>query len=151
MPLPNPAYKRGAVVEAAPAADPLGGWKARGCEAVVKEGALIVTGTGPTPFLGFAAGKIGGSTVVALRIKCLAGGEGKIEWLPTPQATDRAKSVPFTLKASGEWQEITVTLPAEGTIGILRLYVPAQKAPVALEKVTIKPTQGKSQTWSFAK
>ena len=153
VPLPNPAYHANAKPEAAtpPGADPLGGWKARGCEAVIKDGALIVTGTSPMPFLGFAAGKIGGPTTVSLRVKSSGGGEGKVEWLPTPQATDKAKSVAFTLKASGEWQELTVTLPAEGTRGILRLYLPAQKDPLTLDWIEVKPTQGRSQRWNFDK
>ncbi len=151
VPLPNPTYNPTARPEAAapPAVDPLGGWKARGCEAVVKDGALIVTGTGPAPFLGFAAGKISGPTVVSLRVRSIAGGAGKVEWLPTPQDTDKAKSVLFNLKASEEWQEVTVALPAKGTLGILRLYLPAQKEPLMLDWIEVKPTQGKSQRWSF--
>lgn len=153
VPLPNPTYNAKAKPETAatPAVDPLGGWKARGCEAVVKDGALTVTGAGPTPFLGFAAGKIGGPTTVSLRVKSSGGGPGKVEWLPTPQATDKAKSVAFTLQATGEWQELTITLPAEGTLGILRLYLPAQKAPLTVDWIEVKPTQGKSQRWNFDK
>ena len=153
VPLPNPAYNASARPEAAapPAADPLEGWKARGCEATVKNGIVTLTGTGSTPFLGFAAGKIGGPTVVSLRVRSTAGGAGKVEWLPTPQDTDKAKSVLFNLKASEEWQELTVTLPAEGTLGILRLYLPAQKEPLLLDWIEVKPAQGKSQRWSFDK
>lgn len=153
VPLPNPTYNAKAkpTTETAPVADPLEGWKARGCEVTVKNGIVTLTGTGPTPFLGFAAGKLGGPTVVSLRVRSIAGGAGKVEWLPTPQDTDKAKSVLFNLKASEEWQELTVTLPAEGALGILRLYLPAQKEPLMLDWIAVKPTQGRPQRWSFDK
>ncbi|WP_395143113.1 sulfatase, partial [Armatimonas sp.] len=153
VPLPNPAYdaKARPTTQATPIADPLEGRKARGCEATVENGIVTITGAGPTPFLGFAAWKLGGPTVVSLRVRSIVGGAGKVEWLPTPQDTDKAKSVAFTLKASAEWQEVTVALPAEGALGILRLYLPAQKESLMLDWIEIKPTQGKPQRWSFDK
>ena len=54
-------------------------------------------------------------------------------------------------RSSEEWQEVTVALPAEGTLGILRLYLPAQKESLMLDWIAIKPTQGKPQRWSFDK
>ncbi len=129
-------------------ADLLLGWKARQCEAVVKGGLLIVTGTGSTPFLGLAAGKVSGPAVITFRAQAAAGGAGKVEWLPTPQAVAQAKSVAFQLAGNG-WQEVRVTLPADGTLGIVRLYLPAQTEPVQLDWIELKPTQGKTQRWNF--
>jgi hypothetical protein len=128
--------------------DPLQGWKARQCEAAVKDGILSVNGTGSTPFLGFAAGKAGGPATLAFRAQSAAGGAGKVEWLPTPQATAQAKSVPFQL-AGGGWREVSVTLPADGALGIVRLYLPAQREPVLLDWIELKPTQGRTQRWDF--
>jgi arylsulfatase A-like enzyme len=152
VPKPNPAYNATAAADGAnPQAgstDPLLGWKARGCEATVKEGVLTVSGTGNAPFLGFGAGKLSGPATVAFRSKSTVGGPGKVEWLPTPQAADKAKSVSFQLKG-GDWQEVRVELPAEGALGIIRLYLPAGKEPVSLDWVELKPAKTKLQRWDF--
>ena len=65
-----------------------------------------------------------------------------------PQATAQAKSVAFQLTGSA-WQEVSVTLPADGPLGIVRLYLPAQNEPVQLDWIELKPAQGKSQRWDF--
>ncbi len=125
----------------ASADDPqLQGWKARSCTATVAEGMVTVTGKGEEPFLGLAAGKLVGPAVMKFRARSATGGGGKVAWLPTPQATDKAKSVAFQLTA-GDWQEVTVALPAEGALGIVRLYLPAQKAPVQLDWIELQSGQ----------
>ena len=118
----------------------LQGWKARSCTATVKDGIVTVTGKGEEPFLGFAAGKLAGPTVVTFRARSTAGGEGKVEWRPAPQDTAKARSVAFQL-AAGDWQEVKVTLPAEGPLGIVRLYLPAQKTPVQLDWIELRSGQ----------
>ncbi len=133
IPVRNPNYGK---VAAAPA-DPLQGWKARGCMAEVKNGVVTLTGQNDAPFLGFAAGNIVGPTVVRFRVRSATGGAGKVEWLPTPQAADKAKSVEFQL-AGGDWQEVKVELPAEGPLGIVRLYLPAQKEAVQLDWIALQ-------------
>jgi hypothetical protein len=122
---------------ASPADDAaLQGWKARGCTATVKDGIVTVTGKGSEPFLGFAAGKLVGQTVMRFRSRTATGGKGKVEWLPTPQASEKAQSIAFQLSA-GDWQEITVELPAEGALGIVRLYLPAQTERVQIDWVEL--------------
>ena len=154
VPKPNPAYESAATDDDKPAAktaalaDPLDGWKARACDAVVKDGLLIVTGKGTAPFLGLAAGKIGGPTVVKFRARSTTGGAGKVEWLPTPQAADKVRSVAFQL-AGGAWRELTIELPAVGPLGIVRLYLPAEKDAVQLDWIELNPAQGKTQRWDF--
>ncbi len=130
------------------AKDPLLGWKARACAAAVKDGIVTVTGKGDAPFLGFSAGKMSGATVVKFRVRTATGGAGKVEWLPTPAAVDEAKSVPFQI-TGGEWQEVSVPLPAEAVLGIVRLYLPAQKEPVQLDWIELKPAGNKSQRSDF--
>ena len=145
VPKPNPAYS--ATATAAAPVDPLGGWKARSCEAGVKEGMLTITGTGPAPFLGLAAGNMTGPAVVKLRVRSAAGGSGKVEWLPTPQAAEKARSIPFNC-AAGDWQELRVELPTKGTLGILRLYLPAQKEMVQVDWIEVQA--GKTtRRWDF--
>jgi hypothetical protein len=129
--------KAAAKTAAASDDDPvLQGWKPRSCEAVVKDGVLTMTGIGAAPFLGFAAGKLAGPGEVKFRARSASGGAGKVEWLPTPQASDQARSVTFQL-TGGDWQEVSVQLPAEGALGIVRLYLPAKKVPVQIDWIEI--------------
>ena len=148
MPLPNPAYRPGTADAPAAAADPLDGWKARGCDAAVKDGIVTVTGKSDAPFLGCGAGKMSGPTVVTFRARTAGGGAGKVEWLPTPAATEKAKSVEFKL-TGGDWQSVTVELPADGVLGIVRLYLPAAAQPVELDWVELKSAKGKPRRWEF--
>jgi hypothetical protein len=129
-------------------ADPFEGWKLRGCEGVVKAGVLTVTEKSKTPFLAFGARKFAGSTVVKFRIRSTTGGAGKMEWLTSSQQSEQAKSVPFVV-TGGDWQEQTVNLPATGSLGIVRLYLPADTAPVQLDWVELKSAGGDSQRWDF--
>ena len=126
----------------------LQGWKVRNSTATVKDGVVIVVGKGNAPFLGLAAGKFAGPSVLRLRARSATGGAGKVEWLPTPQAVDKARSVAFQL-AGGDWQELSVALPAEGALGIVRLYLPAATDPVQLDWVELKSGRGKPQRWDF--
>jgi hypothetical protein len=169
VPVPNPAFdpamyhpelegqqKPRAKAKAAPQAiaktaavsedDPvLQGWKPRSCRAVVKDGVLTVTGKDDAPFLGFGAGKLAGPAELKFRARTASGGAGKVEWLPTPQANDKARSVPFRL-AAGDWQEVSVKLPAEGALGIVRLYLPAQKEPVQLDWIVLQNEKEKRRS-----
>ena len=148
IPLRNPAYDPNTAKPAAQidASDPLQGWKARNCEAVVKEGVVTITGRGDAPFLGVGAG-VNGPAVVKCRVRCPSGGDGKIEWLLPGKNQAGAKSVPFTLKP-GDWQVLTVNVPADGPIGILRVYLPAQRQPVEIDWIELRAT-GKPRRWSF--
>jgi hypothetical protein len=138
--------KAAATATATSDGDPvLQGWKPRSCEAVVKDGVLTMTGKGSAPFLGFAAGKLVGPTEVKFRARSASGGAGKVEWLPTPQAADKARSVAFQL-SGGDWQEVSVKLPAEGALGIVRLYLPAQQEPVELDWIELKRTEQNRRT-----
>ncbi len=145
VPKRNPSYGKVAVVPA----DPLQGWKARSCNARVSESVVTITGKGTAPFLGYAMGKANGPAVVKLRTRSRSGGEGKIEWIPSGKVTTDADlhSVPFVLKG-GAWEDVSIEVPAQGPLGIVRLYLPAQAQPVELDWVEIK-TGGKPKRWEF--
>jgi arylsulfatase A-like enzyme len=129
-------------------ADPsLQGWKARNCEATVKDGIVTVLGKSSTPFLGVGAAA-SGPTVVRFRARSGGGGEGKIEWLGSGVSAGPPQSVPFALRP-GEWQTATVDIPGNGPLGILRLYLPAQKEPVELDWIELKPRGGGTRRWDF--
>lgn len=124
----------------------LQGWKARNCSASVKGGIVTVRGSGSAPFLGVGAG-IDGPGTVTFRTRTAAGGEGKIEWIPPGKNPDGANTAAFTIKP-GNWQTVTTKVPAEGPLGILRIYLPAQQQPVEVDWVELKGT-GKPRRWDF--
>lgn len=72
------------------------------------------------------------------------GGAGKVEWVPSGGS---AQCAPFQISA-GDWQDISVDIPATGPLGIFRLYLPAQSAPVELDHVELKGSE-KSRKWNF--
>jgi arylsulfatase A-like enzyme len=112
----------------------LQGWKARDCKASVKDGLLRLTNIGSEGFLGFSAAKHSGPTTAKFRIKAKAG-TSHFDWLPGGVGSQQ-KRVDFTLKG-GEWEEITVELPAEGPLGIIRLYLPMQAQPVEIDWIEL--------------
>ena len=128
----------------------LEGWKARACTTTAREGIITMMGTGAAPFLGFSAGKLAGPATMRFRTRSAAGGIGKVEWLPTPTSQDLARSVAFQT-TGGDWQETSVELPAEGPLGILRLYLPARNQAVEIDRIELKPANGKPIRWDFNK
>lgn len=52
------------------------------------------------------------------------------------------------LLAAGDWQEVTLNMPATGPLGIVRLILPAQKLPVDVDWIELKP-EGKPKRWEF--
>ena len=145
-PATNPAAS--AATKPANASDtPTLGWTERQCAAVRKDGALAVTGKGATPFLGIGAGTNGPGEVV-IRARCASGGEGKVEWLSPGKPPGEPKSVPFTLAAGTEWQDVSVRIPDDANIGILRIYLPAQNQQVEVKSIELK-TAAKPKRWEF--
>jgi hypothetical protein len=153
VPKPNPAYKpapaRPANNKAATlAADPLEGWKARQCEAVVAGGVLTMTGKSGAAFLGHAMGRAQGPANVTLRLRSASGGEGKVEWLGDVTAGVEPKFVTFNVPA-GDWAELTVPVPAQGLLGTTRLYLPTSGKPLELDWVEVTTKGAKPQRWEF--
>ncbi len=159
VPIRNPNYNAQAkpgddkrmtkATSGTPAADDnprLQGWKARGCNASVKDGIVTMRGTNSAPFLGVGAGTIG-PAVVKLRVRCAGGGDGKIEWITPGADAKTAKSAPFQLK-QGDWQEVSINIPADEAVGILRVYLPAQQQSVEIDFIELHGT-GKEKRWTF--
>jgi len=148
---PRPREKPRPKTAARPAATDDGeaalqGWKARNCSAAVKDGVLSVGNLTDASFLGFAAGKHSGASVVRLRIKA-GGGVSHCDWLPGG-AQAQAQSVPYTLDG-GDWQEIMIEVPATGPLGIVRVYVPKQDRPVLIDWIEITSKAGKPTRTEF--
>jgi arylsulfatase A-like enzyme len=125
----------------------LQGWKARGCLATVKDGVVAVKANDAAPFLGVGAG-VAGPAAVSFRARCAKGGAGRVEWVRPGAAPKREDTAPFTL-APGDWQTLDVAVPAEGQLGILRLYLPAVQQQVEVDWIELKPKDGKPRRWEF--
>ena len=146
VPIRNPAWK----ADGKPAADPLQGWKARGCTAAVKEGIVTSTGNTADPFLGFAAGKLEAGAKLRLSIKS-SGGAGKIEWLPggKPDAATAPPPVTFEIKAD-DWTEVSAAIPTSGEQpGILRLHLPASEHSVSVDWIELSGGGANLRRWDF--
>ena len=161
VPVPNPAFdpkkyhpelegkqqpkgKAKAPVRDRDDGDPaLQGWKARDCKASVKEGILRLTNIGDACFLGFSAGKHSGPGTATFRIRAKAG-VSHFDWLANG-TEGKARRAGFTLKG-GDWEEVTVQLPATGPLGIVRLYLPMQEQPVEIDWIEINSGEGGKPT-----
>jgi len=113
----------------------------------VKDGIVTLKGTDSTPFLGVGAG-VSGPATVAFRMRGGAGGNGKVEWLQPGTAPKAEHTVPYTLTA-GAWQTVTLRLPADGPLGIFRLYLPASRQPVDVDWIELTPDAGTPRRWDF--
>lgn len=142
VPVLNPGYVR---PESTPPQDPLLGWKARQCSAVVRDGSLVITATGTDPFLGFAAGKLPAEAKLRFRIRSDER-TGRVAWLPTPDAKDAPTPATYQV-TPGEFTEVTVPIPAPGDkTGIIRLYLPA---PAELDWIELEQPGAKPRRWDF--
>lgn len=146
IPKLNPAYKKAETVDRQ-SGDPLKGWLARNCEASAAPQVLTISSTTANPFLGFAAGGATGPGTLSFRVKAPKGGTGIIEWIPPGGAASESRSVAYEF-AAGDWQEVRVDLPADARIGILRLYLPAQKQSVELDWIHLQ-SASKPRRWDF--
>ncbi len=141
------ATKESPNTAAADLADPaLQGWRARGCTATVKDSILHLTQLTNAPFLGFSAAKISGPSTVKVRLKADAG-TSHLDWLPSG-VLSQAQSVPWA-HPGGDWQEISIPIPATGPLGIVRLYLPKQEQPIEIDWIEIAPQTDPAQRTNF--
>ena len=143
FPRPNPAYKG---PKNAIASRPLGGWVPKSCKAQITDGKLVVTGEGRSPFLGLSGLKIEGPATMTVR--ATSGGPAMVTWRTADQETfpQDGQSVEFTLVAG---EDSRVELPVKGSLLHLRLHLPAQVNPVALDAVKLQGASGEPVAWDF--
>ncbi len=122
--------------------DPLMGWKNRGCKATIASGELKLQAQTAAPFLGFSVGKQNGPVQVTFRIQVAQAGAGKIEWIPPGAAQDAAQSVPYSVTGT-EMTTVTVRVPWEKPVGILRIYLPTGAAAAAIDWIEIETPSSK--------
>jgi arylsulfatase A-like enzyme len=148
-PKPNPAYRAASAATPKRAARPLGGWVPKNSEAEEKGGLLVVTGTGRAPFLGITNLRQAGP--VTLRLKAQTGaGPAKVQWRTANQENfpDEGQVQEFDLNAGAETE---VTVPVNGLLQHLRLYLPAQSQSVSLDWIEIQSAKsaGEPKRWDF--
>jgi arylsulfatase A-like enzyme len=124
----------------------LQGWKARDCKAAVKDGVLHITDIGDACFLGMSANKHRGPSTARFRIKAKAGAS-HFDWLANGTEA-KAHRADFTLKG-GDWEDVTVQIPATGPLGIVRLYLPMQEQVIEIDWIEIQSSEGKPTRTEF--
>lgn len=153
VPKPNPSYNPGAG-KRAKTSDPLLGWVPKQCTAERTPSGLRITADGRNPFLANVQIKQGGPLVLRLRVRSTAGGAGKVQWRTASQDTfpQTGQIVPFKLPASGDWQEVKITLPIEGELVHFRLYPPVGDKPVeiAWAELGAAAPERTIRQWNFA-
>jgi hypothetical protein len=151
-PIPNPAYDPKKDPAVAEASRPFGGWKAQGCSAEEKDGALIVTGEKAASFLGIAGLKLAGPVDIVLRTKGAAG-RAKVQWRTSDQEEfpKEGQIAEFDYPGGDEFRETVVTLPTKDFAVHLRIYLPKGSQPIAFDQIEAKPRAGKSAKWTFEK
>jgi hypothetical protein len=126
----------------------LEGWKARGLTYTTKDGIVTAAPTNNAPFIGVGSAASGPATF-KFRARCAKNSEAKIEWLKPSADKNEAnpQSVAYTLNG-GDWQEISVSIPAAGALGVLRFYLPANSGPVEIDWIDLQGTSTKKH-WDF--
>ncbi len=153
QPIPNPGYRAPAPAQGKPAAvKTTEGLVVRKGTMEIAEGALRVIATGGEPFLGTAQGRVSGPVKIRLRMRAATGGGARFAWKAPDQADfQEGQVVDYTLSGGGQWQEIEADLPVTGSLGTLRLYLPAKSGEtVEIASIRIEGAKGAPKVWEFA-
>ncbi|MDP7014435.1 MAG: sulfatase [Pirellulaceae bacterium] len=151
-PKPNPGYNATSENKPVGKSDSIAGLVARKCKVVNAEGAIRVTGEGRLPFLGTAQVKFAGPLTMKLRGRSPTGGKGRVQWRTNGQDTfpESGQVVSYDLPAGKTWRTVSVSLPIEGRAGVIRLYLPAEKAAVELQSIEFVDKRGGKKVWDFS-
>ena len=92
---------------------------------------------------------VSGPATLKFRVRNARHAESQIEWLNPrgDQKGEKPQSIAYTLDG-GDWQEVTVDIPATGALGILRLHFPVQQESIELNWVELQGF-GTKRRWSF--
>jgi arylsulfatase A-like enzyme len=151
-PRPNPGYKPTQPRITKPLAPddgsgPIAGWKIRSMKATPTSDGVRLEGNGRTPFLGTAKYKFSGAGELRLRVKAPAGGPAQVHWrLEGENEFQPEHATQFDLTADAEWREVAVPVPSKGGVVQLRVFLPADKGPIELNRIDVSPSgAGRSQ------
>jgi len=136
VPVPNPNYNAAAAA--------MGRWVAKNCRFAVRDGVLRIEPTSSSAFVATASLKIAGPVVASYRVKCPAGGTGKMQWRTAGQEKFPAQGqiASFDVPAASEWREVRVELPVDGTLIHLRLYPGVAHGEVQIDWIQLSGAGG---------
>jgi hypothetical protein len=98
--------------------------------------------------MGVGAG-VNGPATLKFRARTAKKGEAKIEVLNPGGEKKGEKPLAFAYTLDGgDWQEVSVNIPATGALGILRLYLPVQQEPVEIDWIELQGA-GAKKRWKF--
>ncbi len=129
---------------------PAGDWVARNATAEVKDGALHVAPSGKqTPFIAFSGLNIPGPAVATASVRTAKGGKVGIEWrLDGQKDFMPGQAAHQDLGPSAEFQDVTVSVPAEGSIIHIRLLLPGGMTD--LRRLELNAANGRQvKQWTF--
>jgi arylsulfatase A-like enzyme len=155
-PRPNPAYDPRETTAQDANDDKTAGLVPRMCKLSVRDGALRIDADGRAPFVGIGQlRQSAGPITLKLRARSQTGGTGKVLWKTAEQDAfpETGQSAEYKLEGGTDWQDVTVSLPVEGQVGIVRLYLPANVAAVEMESLEFSAgkTNQTLRKWDFAK
>ncbi len=145
------ATKRPRKGSSARTAETANDWVARNATAEVKNGALHVTPSGKQkPFIAFSGLSIPGPAVASASVRAERAGKLGIAWRLDGQKDFTPEQTTYQdLAASLEFQDVIVTVPAEGSIIHLRLLLP--DSTTDLRRLELKAANSQqTRHWSFA-
>lgn len=153
VPQPNPAYKapgspeKGLTMQQVE--DQL---KARMCKYALKDGALQVNVTGPTPFLGTARVRFAGPVSIEMKVKGPAG-EARVDWKTVDQkGFPEDQSAKYSIPDADGFQTVSFNLPTDDILATTRLYLPSNKgATYEIQSLRFSNGKGQAQAWDFTK
>jgi arylsulfatase A-like enzyme len=144
------AEKRPREIRGAKPAEAAGNWVARNAKTEIKDGSLHITPDGKQkPFVAFSGLSISGPAAATASIRSEKGGKVGIAWRLDGQKDFTADQTAYQdLAASAALQDITISVPANGSIIHIRLLLPDGTSD--LHRLEIKATKGKqSREWTF--
>lgn len=130
------------------------GWTAKNAEVKLDSGSLVISTTnGRQTMLIHSKLQMKGPVEFNLRVRTEAKATARIQWRTEGQElfpkTGQDKSIEIE---GGDWQELNVPLPVEGTLVHIRLFLTKQKQPMLIDWIEIDPTTKKTsgqQRWDF--
>ena len=129
------------------------GWIAKNAAVTVTDDSLRITPNGRQSFLANAKVRANGPAEVRMRIRTQEDGKARLQWRTEGQElfpkTGQTKSFPIT---GGDWLESKVSLPVEGRLVHVRLFLPNGKKPMEIDWIEVA-SKGKDakdrKRWDF--
>jgi hypothetical protein len=152
-PKPNPDFRETSTHPSEVSEDFSAGLVSRNCELVRSNHAVQVVGAGRNAFLGTAQVNLKGPLTLRLRARSEKGGQGRVQWRTGEQDAfpESSQVVKFDLPADAEWRDVSVSLPIQGRVAIIRVYLPTEASAVDIQAIEYSDESGRKKSWDFSK